>query len=148
MGCSIRGRLWSYLVAEDISQWVRWCQRVGAKLLDGSITIEKINDWFVVPIELTERPQLVAIGADWHDSMFIELERKTYIRVSNRDCRIFDVEISVAITSIDEPIRTRVSVDDVAAEFEVQFCWHELRFDRVSGAVGQMRIGAKVLDLA
>ena len=34
VGCSQKGRIWSYRVAEDISEWTRWCAEIGDKLAD------------------------------------------------------------------------------------------------------------------
>jgi hypothetical protein len=41
IGCSHRGRIWSYRVASDASEWVEWCNTVGTKVLDTSISFDK-----------------------------------------------------------------------------------------------------------
>src|SRR5207248_1564735 len=42
VGCSLKGRIWSHRIAEDISEWLEWCQGLGTKLIDSTITTEKI----------------------------------------------------------------------------------------------------------
>ncbi|MCO5297203.1 MAG: DEAD/DEAH box helicase family protein [Fimbriimonadaceae bacterium] len=141
MGCSIRGRLWSYLVADDISHWVAWCKHVGKKLLDETITIAKINDWFVVPQELSERPGLMALSVDWHDQFFIELERRAFIRIGNSECAVFDASIEVVPTAITDSLKFAVQVNNKRAVFKIKFENREVRYEQLEGDVASIRIG-------
>ncbi|MCK8788250.1 hypothetical protein M0638_28265, partial [Roseomonas sp. NAR14] len=45
VGCSRKGRLWSYLIAYDLAEWVEWCHCIGTKLLVSS----DIRNWTVSP---------------------------------------------------------------------------------------------------
>lgn len=142
MGCSIRGRLWSYLVADDISHWVSWCRHIGRKLLDETITIAKINEWFVVPQELADRPRIIALSIDWHDHFFIELERRTFIKIGNDECPIFEADIVVVPTAVSDPLRFAVSVNGKRAVFEIKFVNKEIKFDQCEGEAAMLRIGS------
>lgn len=148
MGCSIRGRLWSYLVAEDISQWVAWCNHVGTKLLDDTITIKKIYDWFVIPEELSSRPPYVPLAADWHDDFFVEMEKRVFIRIGKDECPIFDTVIDALPSQTDQPLQIAVAVSDSRATFELDFKNKELQFKQVDGEAANARIGNEVMSLS
>ena len=42
VGCSFKGRFWSYKIAFDLSEWIDWCAHVGKKLLDGTIDTDAV----------------------------------------------------------------------------------------------------------
>ncbi|QYK56462.1 MAG: DEAD/DEAH box helicase family protein [Fimbriimonadaceae bacterium] len=148
MGCSIRGRLWSYLVADDISHWVAWCKHIGNKLLDDTITIAKINDWFVVPQELSDRPRLTALSADWHDQFFIELERRTFIKIGNVECPVFDADIEIVPTEVTGPLKFAVNANGKRAVFKIKFQNKEIKFDQLEGDTAMLRIGSATSKLS
>jgi hypothetical protein len=67
IGCSYKGRLWSYRIAYDVSEWVQWCQAIGAKLRDETISVEKILEQVMIPVQITERPDLVPLAIEWSE---------------------------------------------------------------------------------
>jgi hypothetical protein len=64
IGASLKGRVWSYLQARSIKHWADWCDHIGAKLGDETIDIDEVMGSFIKPLELTERPALVALGIE------------------------------------------------------------------------------------
>src|SRR5690606_20879100 len=42
IGCSRKGKFWSYQTSNSFSEWIDWCQALGRKLLNASITPETI----------------------------------------------------------------------------------------------------------
>ena len=42
VGCSFKGRLWSYKIAYDLSEFTDWCRHIGRKLLDASISVDSV----------------------------------------------------------------------------------------------------------
>ena len=56
ISASLKGRIWSQAAAGSLKHWRDWCDSVGDKLLDDSITIDKVIGKFILPAELTGRP--------------------------------------------------------------------------------------------
>lgn len=70
IGASLKGRVWSYRVADNLKQWVDWCDDTGRRLLDDTISIENVIRNFVRPQILETRPETVVIGLEWHWSLY------------------------------------------------------------------------------
>ena len=71
VGCSKKGRVWSYKVAHDVSEWIDWCAEVGRKLIDPSIVPREIFLHNVLlPRRITERPDLVPIVIEWSEEFY------------------------------------------------------------------------------
>src|SRR5919199_3892037 len=62
VGASLKGRVWSYRVADTLKEWVDWCDHVGGKLTDETITVDEVMRNFIRPHVVEERPALVALA--------------------------------------------------------------------------------------
>lgn len=56
VGCSKKGRIWSFHIAADIGEWVEWCHEIGAKLLNNKINVEEILKGALIPEQVNRRP--------------------------------------------------------------------------------------------
>lgn len=65
ISASLKGRIWSHATAENLKHWCDWCDGVGDKLLDDSISIEKVIGQFILPEALTGRPAGVLLAVEW-----------------------------------------------------------------------------------
>jgi hypothetical protein len=61
----LKGRIWSHAAAKDLKHWRDWCDSVGAKMLDDTISIDKVIGQFILPERLTGRPSGVALAVEW-----------------------------------------------------------------------------------
>lgn len=64
IGCSSKGRVWSREQG-SIPAFVRWCGGVGAKLVDGTISVQDIIANVLIPEEVTTLPEKKILGIDW-----------------------------------------------------------------------------------
>lgn len=133
VGCSLKGRLWSYRVADNIAEWSSWCRAMGKKLLDDSITIDQINKWFVIPEQLTSRPNLAALDMDWSDQLYQQAWDRARIKVGGHTLGFFDIPILLEGHSKVDPIRFIVLVNDQEAVFEVKFGREGPYFEQIAG---------------
>ena len=64
ISASLKGRIWSHATARSLKDWTNWCDSVGDKLLDDSISIDRVIGQFILPVHLTGRPDgvLLAVG--------------------------------------------------------------------------------------
>jgi hypothetical protein len=65
ISASLKGRIWSHATARDLKHWRDWCDSVGEKLLDDTISIDKVIGQFILPERLTGRPTGVVLAAEW-----------------------------------------------------------------------------------
>lgn len=147
LGCSLKGRLWSYRVAEDISEWALWCKETGAKLLNEDITIEEINKWFVIPTVMTVQPDLVPLDIDWSDELYVNRWGRADIRIGRRAAPFFDVAIDVRDHVKDRPLQFVVAMEGDRATYQVDFGVDGPRFSHVEGNAASVVIGGQPVAL-
>jgi superfamily II DNA or RNA helicase len=126
VGASLKGRVWSYRVARSIKHWVEWCDGIGAKLLDSSISVDAIIDSFIRPVALEDRPALVVLAAEWPWEAFQSTTEETRVQVGDSAWPLVDVDIQITSRKTAGPI----TFDFVSPAWQVS-C--EARFNR--GAV-------------
>lgn len=143
LGCSLKGRLWSYRVAEDISEWAQWCQETGTKLLNEDITIEEINRWFVIPTVMTEQPDLIPLDIDWSDELYVNRWGRADVRVGQRTLPFFDVAIDIRDQVKDQPLQFVVGIDGDRAIYQVDFGADGPLFSHIGGATASVIIGGQ-----
>jgi superfamily II DNA or RNA helicase len=86
ISASLKGRIWSHAAAQSLKHWIDWCDSIGEKLLDDSISIDKVIGQFILPEPLTGRPDGVLLAVEWPwivhqqqaDSMRLSYEGKVY----------------------------------------------------------------------
>jgi superfamily II DNA or RNA helicase len=121
IGCSLKGRIWSYLVANDLSQWMRWCHHVGAKLVDETIDTDAIFRHFAKPTVVKARPNLVPLAIEWPLAFLAEQEDRISVKVKAHESLFFDVGLEIVEHSRDKPIRFRVVTEQAEAEYQLSF---------------------------
>lgn len=65
ISASQKGRIWSHSTATSLKQWCSWCDAIGTKLLDDTVTIEHVIGNFILPEPLNGRPGGVLLGVEW-----------------------------------------------------------------------------------
>lgn len=65
ISASQKGRIWSHATAQSLKHWCDWCDSLGTKLLDETVTIEHVIGNFILPEQLSERPAGVLLAVEW-----------------------------------------------------------------------------------
>jgi hypothetical protein len=65
ISASLKGRIWSHATATSLKHWRDWCDSIGEKLLDDSISIDKVIGQFILPQRLVDRPEGVLLAIEW-----------------------------------------------------------------------------------
>ena len=65
ISASQKGRIWSHSTATSLKQWCDWCDAIGTKLLDDTLTIDHVIGNFILPEPLDGRPEGVLLGVEW-----------------------------------------------------------------------------------
>lgn len=121
IGCSMKGRIWSYLIARDLSQWVGWCRQVGAKLLDDSISTDAVFRGFIKPKPVKERPPLVPLALEWPIAFLAEQEERITVRIGDTEAPFFETELEIMDPRKDGAIRFTVATEGGSAQYEAEF---------------------------
>jgi hypothetical protein len=120
-GCSYRGRAWSHNRADNIEDWVTWCREVSSKLTDESITTEAALKFALIPIAVTERPNVVPLSVLWPEEFLIRPEDAVEFHIAGKAVTLVDTAIELVGHTSTGPIRFRVSSGDVSATYEITF---------------------------
>lgn len=65
ISASLKGRIWSHAVAVSLKHWRDWCDNIGTRLLDDTISIDDVIGRFILPETLTSRPDGVLLAVEW-----------------------------------------------------------------------------------
>jgi superfamily II DNA or RNA helicase len=147
VGCSFKGRLWSYKIAYDLSEFTDWCSHVGRKLLDSSISVDAILGNLIRARAISERPELAPLMVMWPEGFQHEPEDRVEIELGRVTAALFDCAIDPASRDETGPLRFDVSAADQVATFEVVFSEDNAQFRQVGGppAFGHVRSGRRSL---
>lgn len=118
IGCSQKGRVWSYLVANDIGEWVKWCKHVGKKLIDDTINLDTIYGSFVRPQPLNARPPYVPLAVEFPLYFMLEAERIS-LRTASGDIPFYDVSLEVKNHNKTGPLKFNVVTPTETYEYEI-----------------------------
>jgi superfamily II DNA or RNA helicase len=121
IGASHKGRIWSQRVAEDIPEWVAWCQHVGAKLLDQTISTERILAHAIIPEIITTRPSLVPLNIEWPTYFYLRNEEAITIEIGGESVPFYQGELKITTFTDSGPLRFKVVAENNEAEYEVLF---------------------------
>ena len=134
VGCSLKGRVWSYRVAEDISEWIDWCNRLGTKLLDDAVSTEQIFANIIWPTVVESRPRLFPIGIEWPDTFILHHDLAIEIEVEGSFAPFFDVDFDLDSPAQDGPLRFTLSIENQRASYEIVLAADSITFVPVAGS--------------
>lgn len=133
IGCSAKGRLWSYRIAYDLSEWTDWCAHVGTKLLDESISIADVLTNVIKARRVSERPALVPVMVSWPEGFLSQPEDQVEVQMGQTIAPIFESELTVAEHTDTGPLRFDVVAGSQRATFEVALSEEHAEFKQIRG---------------
>lgn len=139
-GCSQKGRVWSHRIAYDLSDWVDWCHDVGAKLNDATIATEDVFRNVVIPREVAERPESVAIAVEWHPELLARQHERVLLQVGQHEASLYDISLAISSHELAGPVRFAMVIDEINAvvEYEIRIADGRAVFVHVSGPEGSI----------
>ena len=121
VGVSLKGRIWSYLVAHTLLEWITWCQRVGRKLVDETISTDAVFRGFIKPQYVRERPPLIPLTIEWPLAFLAEQEDRIAVEIAGKAVPFFDAGLDILERRRDGPICFAVTTEHGRAEYETVF---------------------------
>jgi superfamily II DNA or RNA helicase len=118
LGAARKGRIWSQQAADTVLEWVQWCQRLGPRLQDESISLDGLFRSFVRPSPLEERPPLVPLAIDWPWIAYAEVSEVVKVAIDGTDGLLIDSELVVTEHSDEGSIPFEIRVGNLALAYE------------------------------
>ncbi len=119
MGASRKGRVWSHQRA-NLEQFVVWCKKIGAKLIDTTIDPDEVLKGTLTPVSLSQRPERIPIIIDWPEAIYTESERDWCIGWDTKEFPLSELSINLIAPSATTSLRFAISADSEEIEFELE----------------------------
>lgn len=150
VGCSKKGRVWSYRVARDPSEWLDWCASVGRKLTDATIDPRDIFLRNVLlPTKVADRPALVPLTIEWSEDFYRRPEDTVTLDIGGEVVPFFEAGLELLGNSSEGPIGFRVFTETRSASYRIRFAVEDTVVYEPTGETDVViKAGKKVRSLA
>ena len=121
VGVSLKGRIWSYLIARNMLDWVAWCQETGRRLQDESIDVAAIKRNFIRPEILTSWPEgQPPLAAEWPTELLLSPPQSLQARIGKEQVPFQEIALDVQHELTDEGyVRLKVSIEGSSATYDL-----------------------------
>lgn len=128
VGASLKGRVWSHMVANSIKQWVNWCDHTGAKLTDTGISVDEVMVNFIRPEAVEKRPSLIPLGLEWPWQIYANQSEETRLEYAGISHPLVDIDFRVVEFKDSGPIRFNVESPDWSIDYSVTLADGKMEF--------------------
>jgi hypothetical protein len=148
IGCSTKGKIWSYQTTNSFADWVEWCHGIGKRLLNNHITSETILRNVVRPQRLQSLPiDKTPIAIAWPERFLHDNEDRIEIEVEGVKRAFFNCDILLTSVSVDDAIHFRVGDDTAGAEYKLRINAGVVEYTLTSGVDAKVFRGRKEKQL-
>lgn len=145
IGCSIKGKIWSYESVHGFAGWMEWCKEIGGKLQDSTITTDGILRRLVQPIKLDGMPDKHATAINWPEAVLHIEDDKVDILFGDVAVPFYDCDIRIVSQTPGSEIVMRAGTDDKYVDLTMTIDASGARY--TGNTNGGVRIGKKTMDL-
>lgn len=100
LGCSYKGRIWSYAKG-DLIEFQEWCCKLSDKLSNNEIDPNQILKDTLIPELKTERPAVFPVWIDWNEGMYVFPEYRYVIKIDGASFDLSNCELVISNPSTD-----------------------------------------------
>jgi superfamily II DNA or RNA helicase len=149
IGCSAKGKIWSYQSTNSFSEWIDWCHVLGAKLLNENITSEAILRNIVRPKRITTMPEdKIPIAIAWPERFLYDVEDRIFLQIGGGDAAaFFNCEIELTSFAPASAITFRVTDGQRSAEYTLNISAGGVTYSHLSGDEVVVHRGRKETSL-
>ena len=119
IGGSLKGRVWSFAAAATLKHWVDWCDHVGPKLADETISVDDVIGSFILPVELKELPDLVPLAVEWPIEALLNTSDERRLRLDGEGAALGDGSLAITDFSKGGPIHFELRTEQWAVAYKV-----------------------------
>jgi superfamily II DNA or RNA helicase len=116
LGCSYKGRVWSRRTT-NLHDFTEWCSQIGRKLLDVTINPDEILLGTLVPEEIKRRPQVMPIGIEWPEIVYIDTETVFSFIVGEVKFSLQNTDICLINPTETGALKFRITSDEASIYF-------------------------------
>lgn len=117
LGCSYKGRIWSYL-RSDLKSFTSWCKNVGLKLIDENVDSNQVLRETLIPAMVDSMPPIAPTHIDWDRSFYEHTESKISISINGFEYGLYNCSIALTGTEIGENIDFEIVTPSNTANFK------------------------------
>lgn len=118
IGCSYKGRIWSYRTA-NLLTLTTWCRGVGGKLLDEKLDPEEVLRGTLVPVLVSERPKKIPVAVEWPPIFYKEPEQLFSFQIDGTTVYRHDADIELVDPADGGPLAFSVASESATLTFEL-----------------------------
>ncbi|MEV4610783.1 DEAD/DEAH box helicase family protein [Neorhizobium sp. LMR1-1-1.1] len=145
IGCSTKGKIWSYESVHGFAGWMEWCKVIGAKLQDSSIQPDGILRRLVQPTKLTSMPDKHAVAINWPEAVLHVDDDRVDLVFGDVSVPFYDCDIRILSQVPGTEIVMRVGGDDRFVDVTMTIDGSGAHYSPTSSS--GVRIGKKTTDL-
>ena len=108
ISASLKGRIWSATTAASLKQWCDWCDGIGTKLLDETISIDAVIGQFILPVPLVGQPEGVLLGVEWPWSAYLLQPENLRLRFGDTTVELLFADLAADPTAGGDVFRFSV----------------------------------------
>lgn len=128
VGASLKGRIWSHRVASSLWEWTQWCDAVGTKVTDATLSVEDVMRGFIRPTLLEARPGLVPLALEWPWEFLVSVDDALFLEYQGRRCALLDADFTVVNPAPDGDIHFTVDTPDWSLPYRLVIEAGAMRF--------------------
>lgn len=120
VGASRKGRIWSH-ERGSVEQLVRWCKKMGAKLIDTTIDPDEVLRGTLEPIAVTQRPAKMPFAVAWPEIFYSDFEASWTILIDGQAYHLDELSIQNADATLAGDLRLAISseTEEVKVQLEL-----------------------------
>jgi len=119
LGCSVKGKIWSHSRG-NLKDLTQWCSRIGEIVEDPDIDPNVVLEHTLVPITITQKPDVAPIAVEWHSEMYMYAENRYEIVVNGRYFYLYNTNLALVDTDQGGHLRFSLETDNGNIIFELQ----------------------------
>lgn len=149
IGCSAKGKIWSYQSSNSFAEWIDWCNSLGRRIVNDSITPEVILKNIVRPKSISEIPSdKVPIAVEWPEQFLLDVEDRIFIQTDGGDeVAFFNCDIVIADFSPSDSVSFSVICGGKSSSFVIRVSAGVVIYEQTGGAAPMVRRGKRVTPL-
>ena len=128
ISASLKGRIWSHATASSLKHWCDWCDTLGSKLRDDTISIERVIGQFILPEVLKERPSGTLLAVEWPWAIHLLQPDNLRLSLDERNYPAVYCDLVPDTESRDGPFRFHVRTSAWTATYEAAVEEENLRY--------------------
>jgi len=148
IGSSYKGRIWSYKIADDISEWIEWCKQIGKKLLDDTFSATEILKYVLHPTSITQRPDLVPLTIEWPEDLLLKSEESVELNIAGKTIPLYEADIELSNFNKTGPIKFRIFCEGKSVEYKMVFNRNNVEYLPIGRNIAQILISRKSILLS